>query len=678
MKPKVVPQRLEKHGHVRVDDYYWMRDREDPDVLAYLQAENARTRETLSHTDALAERLFQEIVSRIVPDDWTVPYRVGAFWYNVRYEPGGEYPIFCRRSAASDGPEQVMLDGNRMAEGHEYFDAVVAPSYSGPTLAYATDTVGRRVYTIRFRDLVSGRDHDDVISDAVGNMVWANDDRTLFYARQHPETLRSHRIYRHQLGTDPADDVLVWEEKDETFRCWVTRTKSRRYLLVCSSQTCTDEVRLLDADDPRGELRVFQTRERGHEYSVDHDGDRFYVLSNRDSPNFRLLEAPEDRTGRESWSEVVPHRPDVLLADFELFRDWLVLREREAGLPRLRVRSFRGAGEHTVEFDEPAYAVWIGPNRELDTANLRFQYTSLTTPSSVYDYDMRTRERVLLKRDEVPGGFAPEHYVTERLFATAPDGERIPISLVCRRDAVRDAPGPLLLYGYGSYGLSMDARFSAPRLSLIDRGFAYAIAHVRGGQELGRRWYDDGKLLAKQNTFSDFIACAEHLISAGLTSSERLFAMGGSAGGLLMGAVINQSPDLFCGVVANVPFVDVLTTMLDASIPLTTSEYDEWGDPNRQEFYDYILSYSPYDNVQAQAYPHLLVTTGLHDPQVQYWEPAKWVARLRARKTDDRRLLLWTNLGAGHGGPSGRFAQHRDTALGWAFLLDLAGIRDGD
>ncbi len=676
MKPKVLPHRLEKHGHVRVDDYYWLKDRDDPDVLAYLEAENEHARRVMQHTEGFVESLFEEIVGRIKPDDRSVPYRRGAYWYNVRYEPGGEYAIFCRCSGSPDAPEEVMLDGNALAEGHEFFDVAVAPGYAAPILAYATDTVGRRFYTIRFKDLESGRDGDEVIADVTSNMTWANDDRTLFYAKQQPETLRSHRIYRHVLGTDPRDDVLVFEETDETFRCWVARTKSRRYLMIGSSQTVSDEVHLLDADDPEGELRLFRARERDHEYSVDHGGDRFYVLTNHEAPNFRLMETPVDRTDRASWRDVVPHRADVLLEDFDLFSDHLVVQEREGGLTRLRIRPWSGADDHYVEFDEPTYAAGIGPNPELDTTTLRFHYTSLTTPNSVYDYDMNTRERVLKKRQEIPGGFEPEDYVTERLTAPAPDGAEVPISIVYRRGTQRDSKNPLLLYGYGSYGATVDASFGSPRLSLIGRGFVFAIAHVRGGEDLGRHWYEDGKLLAKKNTFTDFIACAEQLIREGFTSRDRLFAMGGSAGGLLMGAVLNLAPDLFEGVVARVPFVDVLTTMLDSSIPLTTSEYDEWGDPNQREYYDYILSYSPYDNVEARAYPHLLVTTGLHDSQVQYWEPAKWVAKLRAKKTDGHRLLLKANLEVGHGGASGRFAHHRETAFEYAFLLDLAGIRE--
>ncbi len=668
------PTRLEKHGHVRVDDYYWMKERDDPEVIAYLEAENARTAAAMAHNDALVESLYAEITGRIVPDDWTVPSRRGDWFYNVRYVPDGEYPLYCRRRGSAEAPEEIMLDANVLARGHTFFAARVAANLEGSVAAYATDTVGRNFFTIRFQDLESGQTLPDTIPDVTPNMVWAADGRTLFYAARDPQTLRTHRIYRHALGTDAEKDVLVYEESDETFSCYVTQTKSRRYLMIHCSHTVSDEVRWLEANEPEGEFRVFEPRSRGHEYSVDHCGDRFYVRTNHEAQNFRLMSAPLDRTDRASWRDVVPHRPDVLLGGFELFNRYLVTSEREAGLVHLRVRTPDGAQLHEIAFDEPTYAAGLGGNAEVDTQTLRFHYTSLTTPGSVYDYDLDTREQVLRKRQEVPGGFDPAAYVTERLEAPAADGVRVPISLVYRRDKKRPGGNPLLLYAYGSYGASMDAAFSPARLSLIDRGFVFAIAHVRGGQELGRQWYEDGKLLSKRNTFTDFIACAEHLVAQGYTRREQLFGMGGSAGGLLMGAVINLAPGLFHGIVAAVPFVDAVTTMLDSSIPLTTSEYDEWGDPNQKESYEYMLSYSPYDNVARQDYPHLLVTTGLHDSQVQYWEPAKWVAKLRAHKTDANRLLLKTNMEAGHGGASGRFAQHRETAFEYAFLLDLAGV----
>ncbi len=671
------PVKLEKHGHVRLDDYYWLRERENPEVRAYLERENAYTEAVMAHTGALRETLFEEIKGRIKETDSSVPYRKNGWFYYRRFEAGDEYPVYARKAGSPDAPERVILDANERAEGHE-FHAVrgLEPSHGGGILAFAEDTVGRRIYTIRFRDLESGEPLADEIPGVTGNLAWANDDRTLFYARQDPVTLRSHQIWKHVLGTDAAEDELVYEEADSTFSTHVFKTKSEAYIMIASWQTLSSEYRYLPADRPEEEFRLFLPRERDHEYSVDHLDGHFYVVTNWEARNFRLVRTPVGRTGRESWEELIPGREDVLLEGIEMFRDHLVATERSEGLRRLRVRRWADGTEHYVEFPEPAYVLYPENNAELDSRLLRFGYTSLTTPTSVYDYDMETRERTLLKRDEVLGGFDPADYVTERVWAEARDGERVPISLVHRKGMRKPAGNPLLLYGYGSYGATIDPAFSSPRLSLLDRGFIFAIAHVRGGQMLGRRWYEEGKLLHKRNTFTDFIDAAEHLVRAGYTSGERLYAMGGSAGGLLMGTVLNLRPDLFHGAIAKVPFVDVLTTMLDVSIPLTTSEYDEWGDPNVKEYYDYILSYSPYDNVEARPYPHLLVTTGLHDSQVQYWEPAKWVAKLRALKTDESRLLLKTEMEAGHGGPSGRYRGYREVAFDWAFLLDLAGAAD--
>ena len=680
------PHRHEKHGDVRVDDYHWLRERDNPEVREYLEAENAHVGEALADTADFEERLFEEIKGRIKQTDMSVPYREGDFRYYRRYEDGREYEIHCRRgmaeagdsAAAADG-EQVILDVNRVAEGHEFCQVAARPvSPSERLLAYAVDTVGRRQYAIRVRDLATGEDLPDVIADVTANIAWAADSRTFFYARHDPTTLRPYQILRHRLGDDPADDRLVYEETDATFSCGVWPSRSKRYILIGSFQTLSTEFRYLDASDPDAPPRTFLARQRGHEYDIDHYGGRFYIRTNDGARNFRLMEADDDAPALEAWRELIPHREDVLITGFELFRDHLVVAERHAGLTRIRVRPWDGA-EHHIAFDEPAYAVSIDTNREPETATLRFHYSSMTTPPSVYDYDMTTRARTLRKREEVLGDFDPLRYETERLFATAPDGVRVPISLVRRRGKAAGAGGaPLLLYGYGAYGISMEPTFRSAHLSLLDRGFTYAIAHIRGGEELGRWWYDDGKLRKKKNTFTDFIACAEHLVSAGCTAPERLFAMGGSAGGLLMGAVVNRRPDLFRGVVAQVPFVDVVTTMLDESLPLTTGEYDEWGNPNEPGAYAYIRSYSPYDNMEPVAWPHLLVMTGLHDSQVQYWEPAKWVARRRALQSDDGRLLLLkTNMDAGHGGASGRFRQYRETALQYAFLLDLAGLVDG-
>ena len=674
---KVVPHRLEHHGHVRTDNYFWLRDRDNPETVAYLEAENQFTKDALAPVQPLEDALFEEIKGRIKQTDMSVPYRRDDYYYYTRYEEGGEYPIYVRKRDSLENPEEIMLDVNVLAEGHEFFTVGrLAVSSGQDLLAYGEDTQGRRIYTLRFRNLTTGDTLEDVIPEVTANMTWANDNRTLFYAKQDPETLRSYRIYRHVLGTDPDADVLVYEETDDTFSAHVFKTKSKRFVMIVSSQTLSSEYRYLDADDPNGDFTVFLPRERAHEYALDHFEDRFFIHTNHEARNFRLMAAPLDRTGKENWEEIIPHRPDVLLEGFEVFRDHLVLEERREGLVQLRVMPWDGAAEHYLEFGEPAYLARTNVNLEFNTTVLRYGYTSMTTPSSIYDYDMVTREKTLLKQEEVLGGFDSADYRTERLHATAADGTRVPISLVYRDGTERDGRSPLLLYGYGSYGHSLDAAFGSARLSLLDRGFVFAIAHIRGGEEMGRAWYEDGKLLKKKNTFTDFIACAEHLIAERYTAADRLFAMGGSAGGLLMGAVLNLRPELFKGVVSQVPFVDIVTTMLDPDIPLTTGEYDEWGNPNHKEYYEYMLSYSPYDNVEARDYPHMLVTTGLHDSQVQYWEPAKWVAKLRATKTDGNRLLLKTNMEAGHGGASGRFKRYREIALEYAFLLDLAGIEE--
>ncbi|MEW6368339.1 MAG: S9 family peptidase [Acidobacteriota bacterium] len=672
---KVDPHRFEEFGHVRIDDYYWLKERSNPDVMAYLKAENDYLSAAMKHTEAFQERLYNEITGRLKQDDSSVPYKLDDYYYYTRFVEGGNYPVYCRKRGTLDAAEQVMLDANALSNGHGYFSVTGVEVSSGQDImAYATDTVGRRFYTVRFKNLSTGEVLPDVLSDVSGNVAWANDNRTVFYTKQDPETLRWYRIYRHVLGSDPANDPLVYEEKDETFSCAAFKTKSKRFIMISCWHTLANEYRYVDADKPEDEFKVFLPRERGHEYSVDHYGDRFYIRTNYHAKNFRLMSTPVSATGRENWKEVIPHRDDVYLEDMEIFRDYLVVSEWKGALTHLRVIPWAGGGEHYIDFGEPAYAAFIARNPVFDTTTLRYVYTSMTTPSSTYDYDMATRARTLMKRDEVLGGFDPANYVTERLWATARDGVKVPISIVYRKSFVKDGRAPLLLYGYGSYGASMSAYFDVARLSLLDRGFAYAVAHIRGGQELGRDWYDNGKLLHKKNTFTDFIDCAEYLVKERYTSPDRLFAHGGSAGGLLMGAVTNMRPDLFKGVVSQVPYVDVITTMLDPSIPLTTAEYDEWGDPNKKEYYEYMLSYSPYDNVERKAYPNMLITTGLHDSQVQYWEPAKYVAKLRAMKTDQNRLLLYTNMEAGHGGTSGRLRHYRDTALVHAFVLDLMGI----
>jgi oligopeptidase B len=675
-RPERRPVELTNHGVTRVDEYYWLREREDPAVIAHLEAENAWTQIRMAGTEELQSALFDEIVGRIPPDDDSAPIPHSGWWYQSRYEAGNEYPVHVRMKDSPDAPAQVLLDGNERAEGHSYYSARVSPlgvSPDGRTLAFAEDTLGRRFYTIRFKDLQSGRILPDEIRSVTPVMAWANDSETLFYTKQDPETLRWYQIYRHRLGTDPSADPLVYEEADETYSSWVSRSKSGRFLLIGSSQTLATEYRYLDADSPDGAFQVILPRQRDHEYSVEHDGDSWLIKTNRDAKNFRLVRAPIANPGPDAWEELVPARDEVLFEDFELFMDNIVVQERSDGLVHLRVLDLSGRPEQEIEFDESAYVAWLSTNLELDSPFVRYGYSSMTTPSSVYDFDRDSRKRILRKRNTVVGEFEPSDYVTERLYATARDGERIPISIVYRLDTGGELDArPLLLYGYGSYGASMDPGFSTARLSLLDRGFVYAIAHIRGGEELGRRWYEDGKLLNKKNTFNDFIDSAEYLVETGRADPNRLFAMGGSAGGLLMGAVVNDRPDLWRGVIAAVPFVDVVTTMLDPTIPLTTSEYDEWGDPNDPVYFEYMLSYSPYDNVQKAAYPALLVTTGLHDSQVQYWEPAKWVARLRDQNTGPEQVLLHVNMDAGHGGQSGRFRRFKETAMEYAFLIALA------
>jgi oligopeptidase B len=672
------PVELEAHGDVRVDDYYWLRERDNPEVIAYLEAENDYTEAVMAGAADLQEKLYEEIVGRIKQDDDSVPYKKGDYFYYHRYEEGDEYPIYCRKRGSLQGDEEIMLDANRLAEGQEFFTMwgfKVSPDAT--TVAYAVDTVGRRFNTLRFRNLETGEDLPDVIEDVTYNGAWANDSRTYLYTKQDPVTLRWSRVFRHVLGTGPEEDVLVFEEEDEEFSVSVAKTKSERFLIITSRQTLATEVRVLDADAPKGDLVLIEPRQVDHEYSIDHVGDQFIIRTNWNAPNFRLMKGPETAPSKESWTEVVPHREDVFLAGVELFQDYLVVEERKDGLLQLRVKPWDGGKEHYLEFGEPAYKAWTTDNHEPDTTTLRYGYTSLTTPESVYDYDMKSRQKTLLKEKDVLGGFNRADYTTERRWAPARDGVQVPVSLVYRTELfAKDGSNPCLVYAYGSYGSSMDASFSSPRLSLLDRGFVYAIAHIRGGQELGRRWYEDGKLLRKENTFTDFIDSANFLVAERYTSPDRLFAMGGSAGGLLMGAVTNMAPELFKGIVNHVGWVDVVTTMLDEDIPLTTAEYDEWGDPREKAYYDYMLSYSPYDNLTARGYPNILMTTGLHDSQVQYWEPAKYVAKMRELKTDDNILLLKTNMGAGHGGATGRMKQHRETALDHVFMLSLVGIED--
>lgn len=670
------PQLLEIHGHQRQDPYYWMNDRENPEVIDYLNAENSYLKEVMKPTEGFQKQLFEEMKGRIKEQDESVPYfKSGYFWY-TRYEKGSEYPIFCRKLGSLEAEEAVILDVNALAEGKSYFQvAQAATSTNQQLLAFAADEVGRRIYTIRFKNLDTHEFLEDQIPEVTGNFVWAADQQSIFYSKQEPETLRSFQVYKHILGSPSSTDQLVYEELDEEFSCMVHKTKSEKFILIHSESTISSEIRFIPADQPKAAFQILQARIPHLEYAADHYGDHFYIRTNDQAQNFKLVKAPIANPSKENWIEVIPHRPETLFEDFDLFSKFLVTQERSNGLTQINIQPWESEGEgvgHSLAFEDETYTAYVGTNPEFDTEILRFGYNSLVSPSSVYEYNMVTRQKTLLKQQEVVGGHEPNDYHSERIWAKAADGVLVPISLVYQKSTFsKTGKNPVLLYAYGSYGYSMDAYFSSNRLSLLQRGFVFAIAHIRGGEDLGRAWYEDGKLLKKKNTFTDFIACAEHLIQQKYTSPEHLYAIGGSAGGLLMGAMINMRPDLFNGVIANVPFVDVVTTMLDESIPLTTGEFQEWGNPKEKEFYDYMLSYSPYDNVNAQAYPNLLVTSGLHDSQVQYWEPTKWVAKLRDQKTDANVLLLFTNMEAGHGGASGRFNPLKEIALEYSFLLML-------
>jgi oligopeptidase B len=669
-KAKQINKILEIHNDQRVDPYYWLNDRESPEVISYLEAENAYTKAAMAHTEKFQQSLFEEMKGRIKEDDSSVPYKLKGFWYYSRYRVGEEYPLYCRKKESLEATEEIILNQNELAEGHAFHAlAGLSISPNSQILAFGEDTLSRRIYTLRFKDLETGAFLSDKLENTSGSAAWCNDNKTLFYT-QKDASLRSYKIFKHVLGTPQSEDIEVFHETDETFNCYVYRTKSDAFIIIGSSATLANEYRYLSTDAPNEEFTLFLPREREHEYSLAHFGEHFYILSNWQAKNFRLMRCKVGVHPKSEWEEVIAHRNDVFIEDVELFNAFLVLGERKNGLTQLRIKPWQGNGEHYIEFNDPTYIAYGSINRDADTEWFRYGYSSMTTPSTVFEYNMRTREQKVLKQQEVVGGHTPEDYISERLFATAQDGTKIPISLVYHKKVQKNGKNPLLLYGYGSYGASMDAGFSSIRLSLLNRGFVYAIAHIRGGEEMGRVWYEEGKLLKKMNTFTDFIACAEHLIQEGFSNAKQMYAMGGSAGGLLMGAVINLRPDLWNGIIASVPFVDVVTTMLDESIPLTTGEYDEWGNPNDEEYYHYMKSYSPYDNVSAQAYPHILVTTGLHDSQVQYWEPAKWVAKLRTLKTNNTKLLFETNMEAGHGGASGRFESLKETAMEFAFLLD--------
>ena len=679
----------EIHGLKLEDPYFWMRlsdeqkNAETPDeqtqkVLDYLNAENKYKEQALASTEEFQTKLYDEIVGRIVKDDESVPVFFNGYWYYSRFEEGNEYAYNCRKKGTMSAEEEIMLNQPQLADGHSYF-AIGGSSVSpnNEMIVYGVDTVSRREYTLNFKNLSTGEMLEDKIDKTSGGAVWANDNKTVFYTKKDPQTLRQNRVYKHIIGTPESEDVLVFEETDETFYCWVTKSKSQEYIMIGSGATLSTEIRFLSADTPDGEWTIVHPREMDHEYSVSHYGDHFYINTNKDAKNFKLMKAPVSDTRIENWVDVIPHREDVLFEGVEIFSSHLVVEERIEGLTQIRIKSWDGNEDYYLEFNDPAFLAGVSSNLDFDAEKLRFGYTSLTTPYTTYEHKFSDRSRTTLKQQKVLGGkFDAANYTSERIMVEARDGAKVPVSIVYRKDTELNGESPLLLYAYGSYGSSMDPYFSSTRLSLLDRGFVYAIAHIRGGQEMGRHWYEDGKLFNKMNTFTDYIDCGEYLVENGYTSPDHMYAMGGSAGGLLMGAVMNMSPGLFNGVIAAVPFVDVINTMLDETIPLTTFEFDEWGNPKDKEYFDYIMKYSPYDNVQAMDYPNTLITTGYWDSQVQYWEPAKWIAKLRDEKTDDNLLIMHCNMETGHGGASGRFARFKETAMEYAFMFMLEGIEE--
>ncbi|RZN84020.1 MAG: S9 family peptidase [Winogradskyella sp.] len=672
---KKVPQRLEKHGDVRIDNYFWMNNREDEEVINHLNAENAYCDEMMAHTKDFQNDLFEEMKGRIKEDDSSVPYKYNGYWYITKFEKGKDYPIYTRKKETLEADEELLFDCNVMAKGEAYFKLVgVSISPDNTKVSFGLDLTGRRNYTIYVKDLTTDKLESDKIEHTTGSSSWANDNSTLFYTKKDETTLRSYQIYRHKLGQD--NDELVFEEADDTFGVAVYKSKSRKYIIIACYSTLTNEYHILNADTPDDNFINFSPRVRGLEYSIAHYNGDFYVMTNKDKAvNFKLMKTPEANTNADNWTDVIAHREDTLIENIDIFKDYLVVSERTNGLNLIRIMRWDGREDYYLPFESETYTCYTSTNVDFDTEILRYGYNSMTTPASVIEFNMRTKAQNVLKEQEVLGGkFDKENYTEERLWATAEDGTKIPMSVVYRKGLKKDGKNPLLQYSYGSYGSTVDPYFSTIRLTLMDRGFVYVIAHIRGGEYLGRNWYEHGKLLKKKNTFTDFIACSKHLIHLGYTSVEHLYAMGGSAGGLLMGAIINKAPELYNGIIAAVPFVDVVTTMLDDSIPLTTGEYDEWGNPNEKDYYEYIKSYSPYDNIETKNYPNMLVTAGLNDSQVQYWEPAKWVAKLRELKTDSNKLYLKTNMDAGHGGASGRFESLREDAEEFAFLLDLEGI----
>ncbi|WP_396170071.1 S9 family peptidase [Flavobacterium sp.] len=675
---KIIPHTLEIHGHPRVDNYYWLNDRENPEVIDYLNKENEYYNAVTADTKDFQKELFEEMKARIKEDDQSVPYLYNGYYYITRFEIGQNYPIYSRKKETLSAPEEILFDGNVFAKGKPFFQLGGLSISPDNTMAiFSFDCVGRRIYTIQIKNLLTNEILSDTIENVTGSAVWANDNHTIFYSSQDAVTLRSDKIFKHKLGAKQEDDVLIYFEKDETFNVEIAKSKSKKYLAIESGSTLTTEYQILDANTPDEKFKMFQKRVRGLEYTINHYNDSFYILTNKDkAENFKLMKTLETATAKENWIEVIPHREDILLEDIEIFKNFLVVEERANGLNTIKIIPWSGEEAYFLPFDSETYTASTSSNVDFDTDILRYSYQSLATPSSVIDFNMKTREKFIQKEQQVLGGkFDKNNYKEERVWATAGDGTKVPMSLVYKKDLVKNGENPLLQYAYGSYGYSIDASFSSTRLSLLDRGFIFAITHIRGGEDLGRHWYENGKLLKKKNTFTDFIDCSKFLIAEKYTSAQHLYAEGGSAGGLLMGAIVNMAPELYHGIIAQVAFVDVVTTMLDETIPLTTGEYDEWGNPNKKKFYKYMLSYSPYDNVIAQNYPNMYIATGLHDSQVQYWEPAKWVAKLRATKTDKNILVLDTNMDAGHGGASGRFEALKELAKEFSFLLDLEKIK---
>ncbi|GAA4055577.1 S9 family peptidase [Flavobacterium chungnamense] len=676
---KIIPHELEKHGHVRIDNYYWLNDRENPEVIDYLNKENDYYNQSTAHTKDFQKDLFEEMKARIKEDDSSVPYFYNGYYYITKFEKGKDYPIHSRKKGSLEANEEIMFDCNEMAKGHSYFNLNgISISEDNKWVSFGVDTVSRRQYTIQIKNLETNEVLPLKIDNTTGGATWASDNNTLFYSRKDEVTLRPDRIFKHKLGTNPSEDVVVYFEKDDTFNVSIYKSKSRKYLIISSESTLTSEFQILLSVTPDEKFKIFQKRTRELEYSISHYEDSFYIVTNKDdATNFKVMKTPEDKTSKENWVDLIPHREEVLLEGIDIFKDYLVVSERFDGLNKIRIMPWSGEGEYYLPFELETYTAYTTTNIDFDTEILRYGYQSMAIPSSVIDFNMHTKEKTILKEQEVLGGkFDKNNYIEERIWATAQDGTKIPMSMVYRKGVELNGKNPFLLYAYGSYGMTMEPYFSTTRLSLLDRGFIYAIAHIRGGEDMGRMWYENGKLLKKKNTFTDFIDCSKHVIAEKYTSEEHLYAEGGSAGGLLMGAIINMTPELYNGVIAQVPFVDVVTTMLDETIPLTTGEYDEWGNPNVKKYYDYMLSYSPYDNVKEQDYPNLYISTGLHDSQVQYWEPAKWVAKLRVLKTNSKQLFMDTNMDAGHGGASGRFESLKEVAKEFSFLLDLEKIKN--